>query len=225
MNILLLALITYVTAAPNFGISSYTRYDPLVHEQPPDFGEAETNENFYIGLQNLMCVMGGGGKYSTSVNPNLFQYSPYHSIIKYKNIIFEWGFDGFYFGINPRSNCEVSWEPTLLQSIFRNDVIGESNHTIANAVAFGKSYEFIKGDYDFLLNNCHMFTNTLSSFLSSNVDLINDSAIEEVVEEPTQSTTMIPPSSTFSLSRRVQELINERQNLRAGQMRDRYSKP
>ncbi len=165
-------------------------------------------EQYYIGLQSLSCVM-WGGQY-TAINPSVFRYSPYHSIIKFKNTIFEWGFNGFYSGTHPRSNCHVSWEPTLLQSIFRNDVVGESNHSIANVVAFGKSYEFIKGEYNILSNNCHMFTNTLSSFLSSNVNLVTNCSVP-ITESITESTATSTSSSTLSpLLRRAQELMRER---------------
>ena len=166
-----------------------------------------TNEPYYIGLQNLGCVIMWGGEY-TAVNPGLSNYSPYHSIIKFKNTIFEWGFEGFHWGAHPRSNCEVSWEPTLIQSIFRNDVVGESNHSITNVIAFGKIYEFIKGEYDLFLNNCHMFTNTLSNFLTTNVNLVNCSRVLQPA--PVVNKTTIPSYTLSPLLRQAQEMMRER---------------
>ena len=93
--------------------------------------------------------------------PSRFSYSPWHRLIKYKNYIIEWGGDEYSINYHhPHSRrCHVTWE---------SRPAGRSSKSINEVDNFGRMYEFYNGEYSMIFNNCHMFANGLSRFLTYN---------------------------------------------------------
>ena len=98
---------------------------------------------------------------STSSAPSRFSYSPWHRLIKYKNYIIEWGTGEYSINYqHPHSRrCRVTWE---------SRPAGRSSKSINEVDNFGRMYEFYNGEYSMIFNNCHMFANGLSRFLTYN---------------------------------------------------------
>ena len=114
---------------------------------------------YYFGSQSLMCLI--GPQYGASSAPSRFNYSPWHRLIKYKNYIIEWGTDDYSINYRyPHSRrCHVTWEQRPA---------GRSSKSINEVDNFGRMYEFYNGGYGMFTNNCHMFANDLSRFLTYN---------------------------------------------------------
>ena len=115
---------------------------------------------YYFGSQSLMCLNGPLFS-STSSAPSRFSYSPWHRLIKYKNYIIEWGTGEYSINYqHPHSRrCRVTWE---------SRPAGRSSKSINEVDKFGRMYEFYNGEYSMIFNNCHMFANDLSRFLTYN---------------------------------------------------------
>ena len=115
---------------------------------------------YYFGSQSLMCLNGPLFS-STSSAPSRFSYSPWHRLIKYKNYIIEWGTGEYSINYqHPHSRrCRVTWE---------SRPAGRSSKSINEVDNFGRMYEFYNGEYSMIFNNCHMFANDLSRFLTYN---------------------------------------------------------
>ena len=115
---------------------------------------------YYFGSQSLMCLNGPLFS-STSSAPSRFSYSPWHRLIKYKNYIIEWGTGEYSINYrHPHSRrCHVTWE---------SRPAGRSSKSINEVDNFGRMYEFYNGEYSMIFNNCHMFANSLSRFLTYN---------------------------------------------------------
>ena len=115
---------------------------------------------YYFGSQSLMCLNGPLFS-STSSAPSRFSYSPWHRLIKYKNYIIEWGTGEYSINYrHPHSRrCHVTWE---------SRPAGRSSKSINEVDNFGRMYEFYNGEYSMIFNNCHMFANDLSRFLTYN---------------------------------------------------------
>ena len=115
---------------------------------------------YYFGSQSLMCLNGPLFS-STSSAPSRFSYSPWHRLIKYKNYIIEWGTGEYSINYqHPHSRrCRVTWE---------SRPAGRSSKSINEVDNFGRMYEFYNGEYSMIFNNCHMFANGLSRFLTYN---------------------------------------------------------
>ena len=115
---------------------------------------------YYFGSQSLMCLNGPLFS-STSSAPSRFSYSPWHRLIKYKNFIIEWGAGEYSINYrHPHSRrCHVTWE---------SRPAGRSSKSINEVDNFGRMYEFYNGEYSMIFNNCHMFANDLSRFLTYN---------------------------------------------------------
>ena len=115
---------------------------------------------YYFGSQSLMCLNGPLFS-STSSAPSRFSYSPWHRLIKYKNFIIEWGAGEYSINYrHPHSRrCHVTWE---------SRPAGRSSKSINEVDNFGRMYEFYNGEYTMIFNNCHMFANGLSRFLTYN---------------------------------------------------------
>ena len=115
---------------------------------------------YYFGSQSLMCLNGPLFS-STSSAPSRFSYSPWHRLIKYKNYIIEWGTGEYSINYqHPHSRrCRVMWE---------SRPAGRSSKSINEVDNFGRMYEFYNGEYSMIFNNCHMFANDLSRFLTYN---------------------------------------------------------
>ena len=115
---------------------------------------------YYFGSQSLMCLHGPLFS-STSSAPSRFSYSPWHRLIKYKNYIIEWGTGEYSINYqHPHSRrCRVTWE---------SRPAGRSSKSINEVDNFGRMYEFYNGEYSMIFNNCHMFANGLSRFLTYN---------------------------------------------------------
>ena len=115
---------------------------------------------YYFGSQSLMCLNGPLFS-STSSAPSRFSYSPWHRLIKYKNYIIEWGAGEYSINYrHPHSRrCHVTWE---------SRPAGRSSKSINEVDNFGRMYEFYNGEYSMIFNNCHMFANGLSRFLTYN---------------------------------------------------------
>ena len=115
---------------------------------------------YYFGSQSLMCLNGPLFS-STSSAPSRFSYSPWHRLIKYKNYIIEWGTGEYSINYrHPHSRrCHVTWE---------SRPAGRSSKSINEVDNFGRMYEFYNGEYSMIFNNCHMFANGLSRFLTYN---------------------------------------------------------
>ena len=115
---------------------------------------------YYFGSQSLMCLNGPLFS-STSSAPSRFSYSPWHRLIKYKNYIIEWGTGEYSINYqHPHSRrCRVTWE---------SKPAGRSSKSINEVDNFGRMYEFYNGEYSMIFNNCHMFANGLSRFLTYN---------------------------------------------------------
>ena len=97
----------------------------------------------------------------TSSAPSRFNYALWHRLIKYKNYIIEWGRDEYSINYRyPHSRrCHVTWE---------RQPAGRSSKSINEVDNFGRMYEFYNGEYGMFTNNCHMFANDLSRFLTYN---------------------------------------------------------
>ena len=115
---------------------------------------------YYFGSQSLMCLNGPLFS-STSSAPSRLNYSPWHRLIKYKNYIIELGRDAYYINYRyPHSRrCHVTWE---------HRPAGRSSKSINEVDNFGRMYEFYNREYGMFTNNCHMFANDLSRFLTYN---------------------------------------------------------
>ena len=115
---------------------------------------------YYFGSQSLMCLNGPLFS-STASAPSRFSYSPWHRLIKYKNYIIEWGTGEYSINYrHPHSRrCRVTWE---------SRPAGRSSKSINEVDNFGRMYEFYNGEYSMIFNNCHMFANSLSRFLTYN---------------------------------------------------------
>ena len=115
---------------------------------------------YYFGSQSLMCLNGPLFS-STASAPSRFSYSPWHRLIKYKNYIIEWGTGEYSINYrHPHSRrCRVTWE---------SRPAGRSSKSINEVDNFGRMYEFYNGGYSVFTNNCHMFANDLSRFLTYN---------------------------------------------------------
>ena len=115
---------------------------------------------YYFGSQSLMCLNGPLFSSSSSA-PSRFSYSPWHRLIKYKNYIIEWGTGEYSINYrHPHSRrCHVTWE---------SRPAGRSSKSINEVDNFGRMYEFYNGEYSMIFNNCHMFANDLSRFLTYN---------------------------------------------------------
>ena len=115
---------------------------------------------YYFGSQSLMCLNGPLFS-STSSAQSRFSYSPWHRLIKYKNYIIEWGTGEYSINYqHPHSRrCRVTWE---------SRPAGRSSKSINEVDNFGRMYEFYNGEYSMIFNNCHMFANDLSRFLTYN---------------------------------------------------------
>ena len=115
---------------------------------------------YYFGSQSLMCLNGPLFS-STSSAPSRFSYSPWHRLIKYTNYIIEWGTGEYSINYrHPHSRrCHVTWE---------SRPAGRSSKSINEVDNFGRMYEFYNGEYSMIFNNCHMFANGLSRFLTYN---------------------------------------------------------
>ena len=121
---------------------------------------------YYFGTQSILCVMMTdttpqfGVSLGTSASSR-FRYSPWHRLVKYKNYIIEWGMDKYSINYRyPHSRgCHVTWEQRPA---------GRSSKSINEVDNFGRMYEHYNGGYGILSNNCHMFANDLSRFLTYN---------------------------------------------------------
>ncbi len=115
---------------------------------------------YYFGTQSLMCLKGPLFSASSSASSR-FSYAISHRLIKYKNYIIEWGTDEYSITYRyPHSRrCHVTWEQRPA---------GRSSKSINEVDNFGRMYEFYNGEYSMIFNNCHMFANYLSRFLTYN---------------------------------------------------------
>ena len=111
---------------------------------------------YYFGTQSLLCVLGGPALYRSS---SRFSFAPWHRLIKYKNYVLEWGTNGYSINFNRSlsSQCPITWE---------EEPAGRSSKSINEVDDFGRMYEYYNGGYELLANNCHMFANDLSRFLT-----------------------------------------------------------
>lgn len=111
---------------------------------------------YHFGTQSLWCVLNKPVLYGSS---SRFPFAPWHRLIKYKDYVLEWGENGFSINFNRSfsSHCPVTWE---------EDPAGTSSKTIQQVEDFGKIYQYYNGEYGLFSNNCHMFANDLSRFLT-----------------------------------------------------------
>ena len=116
---------------------------------------------YYFGSQSLMCLNGPLFSSTSLSASSRFNYSPWRRLIKYKNYIIEWGRDEYSINYRyPHSRrCHVTWEQRPP---------GRSSKSINEVDNFGRMYEFYNGEYGMFTNNCHMFANDLSRFLTYN---------------------------------------------------------
>ena len=107
-----------------------------------------------------MCLKGPLFSASSSASSR-FSYAISHRLIKYKNYMIEWGTDEYSINYRyPHSRrCHVTWEQRPA---------GRSSKSINEVDNFGRMYEFYNGEYSMFTNNCHMFSNDLSRFLTYN---------------------------------------------------------
>ena len=79
----------------------------------------------------------------------------------YKDYVIECGTDEYSITYRyPHSRrCHVTWEQRPA---------GRSSKSINEVDNFGRMYEFYNGEYGVFTNNCHMFANDLSRFLTYN---------------------------------------------------------
>ena len=146
---------------------------------------------YYFGSQSLMCLNGPLFS-STSSAPSRFSYSPWHRLIKYKNYIIEWGTGEYSINYrHPHSRrCHVTWE---------SRPAGRSSKSINEVDNFGRMYEFYNGEYSMIFNNCHMFANDLSRFLTYNTRPNSCGVLSGPATSPTCPTEKINAfTSTYS---------------------------
>ena len=146
---------------------------------------------YYFGSQSLMCLNGPLFS-STSSAPSRFSYSPWHRLIKYKNYIIEWGTGEYSINYqHPHSRrCRVTWE---------SRPAGRSSKSINEVDNFGRMYEFYNGEYSMIFNNCHMFANDLSRFLTYNTRPNSCAVLSGLATSPTCSIEKINAfTSTYS---------------------------
>ncbi|XP_041479333.1 uncharacterized protein LOC121427150 [Lytechinus variegatus] len=181
-----LLYILLVSSSTGFPISTGCGFGSRSCSWPQSVPSTPTGA-YYFGTQSLLCVSNKPVLYGSS---SRFPFAPWHRLIWYKDYVLEWGVNGFSINFNRSlsNQCLTTWE---------EEPAGTSSKTIKEVEGFGRMYQYYNGEYSFLSNNCHMFANDLSRFLTRGSHPVFCDAQHQAVQQYTPTACPAENSDTF----------------------------
>ena len=129
---------------------------------------SDYTDGYFFGTQSLTCLFVDNIWKKDSIPPfrNTLEFS--HRLVYYRNAVYEFGPSGVYTYNVPDWKaaliCAVKWESTPA---------GNSNCSEQSLTDYLAGYTGRYGIYKLFTNNCHIFANRVSAFLSNTVNGCN----------------------------------------------------